>query len=199
MSKKNTGKYSVPGSEGEILPNLLGLTTKEQIDDAEFKGFLGAQIDLIRDLPETDTFDLPYLYTLHKKALGQVYFFAGKLRTVNISKGGFAFPAARFLPQAMEEYEKNMLMPLSEGYDDHEQLVYDLAKSHAELLFIHPFREGNGRAARLFAMLIYLKHTGKRVDFENILKHGYDKYIAAVQAAAQQHYELMAELFRKEL
>jgi cell filamentation protein len=193
----DTHKYSVSQPEAEILPNLPGLTTKELIDISEFMGFFSAQVDLLTGLSQVEIFDLDYLYAAHKKALGHLYSFAGYLRTVNMSKGGFIFPAARILPDAMKTYERTILLPLSERYADKEKLIYDLARSHAELLFIHPFREGNGRIARLLAMLIYLKQTGEWVNFSEILKNDMPEYIQAVQDAAYERYDCMTELFRK--
>lgn len=191
----NTGKYAVPGDEGEILPNKPGFTSKQDIDRAEFSGFFEARYDAIDDLSANTHFDLKYLYSLHRKALGDLYTFAGKLRTVNMSKGGFAFPAARFLPLAMEGFEKEMLLPLNATYANTEDMIRDIAKMHAELLFIHPFREGNGRVIRLLTELIYLKHTGKSIDFVP-MQQDMHAYIAAVQAAAHQNYAPMETVFK---
>lgn len=51
-----------------------------------------------------------------------------------------------------------------------EEFIKDLAKSHAELLYLHPFREGNGRTARLFATLIILKYHRIQIGFSLTLK-----------------------------
>lgn len=82
---------------------------------------------------------------------------------MNISKGGFTFPAAKFLEASMGEFEtsvlrKEPLIPASP-----EALIAHLAKVHGELLFIHPFREGNGRNARLLLDLISLYYDESAV------------------------------------
>ena len=67
---------------------------------------------------------------------------------------------------------------------------------HAELLFIHPFREGNGRTARLLADLIAIKFDFDKFSFENITDKEMSTYIKAVQSAAEKNYQPMIELFR---
>jgi cell filamentation protein len=67
---------------------------------------------------------------------------------------------------------------------------------HAELLYLHPFREGNGRIIRLFTRLISLVHRDADIDFEPLTEEGtFERYVAAVQQAAQANYAPMRELF----
>jgi cell filamentation protein len=72
--------------------------------------------------------------------------------------------------------------------------VNHLARLHAELLFIHPFREGNGRTARMFTNLIHITTTGHELNFKT-LEANIDRYISAVQQAGQKEYSLMEKLF----
>ena len=74
-----------------------------------------------------------------------------------------------------------------------------MAEVHAELLFIHPFREGNGRTARLLADIIALRYYGKKINFPPILKNYIKEYIHAVQQAALQNYDPMEKLMEKAL
>lgn len=90
-------KYNTLDNEGEILPNALGLTSKEAIEKEEAKGFVRAAIRLGNELTDETIFDVGYINNLHHLALGHLYEFAGRYRTVNMSKGGFTFPAAMFL------------------------------------------------------------------------------------------------------
>jgi cell filamentation protein len=189
-------KYTISDNEAEeeVLSNLFNLTTTEEIDESEFIGFIHAQQKAIDELSDDTVFDVLYLYKLHKNALGHLYSFAGKLRTVNISKGHFAFAPASFLLQAMEDFEIEFLNPLKERSLNEIHLLKKLARMHAELLFIHPFREGNGRTIRMFTNMIYLSKTGKELDFK-ILEHNLETYIKAVQQAGQKEYVLMEKLF----
>jgi len=189
-------KYKTPKSEDEILPNKLGLRDPEKIAEEEYRGFLKADIKFKSELDDIKTFDWNLLSSIHKTALGHLYEFAGELRQVNLSKDGFLFPSARFLPEIIIEFENNFLKPLTFGSSGYEDLILKVAPIHAELLFIHPFREGNGRTARLFADLIALKEGFDRFSFEKITEDRMSEYITAVQAAAESNYGPMTGLFR---
>ena len=104
------------------------------------------------------------LKQIHGYLFGGLYDFAGKIRTVNISKGGFKFVAAEFLPETLDQIEK-----MSE--DSFDQII----DKYVEMNVAHPFREGNGRTTRIWLDLILkrsLKNawTGVRLIKKIILK-----------------------------
>ncbi|MDZ4845346.1 MAG: hypothetical protein SH857_07325 [Chitinophagales bacterium] len=105
-------KYQTPDSQNEVLPNLLGFTIPGDIALSEFEGFLRAEIVLTEQLSAKTKFDTKYILKMHKLALGHLYAFAGKYRDVNLSKGGFPFAAAKFLPQTMETFNTEVLKKL---------------------------------------------------------------------------------------
>jgi cell filamentation protein len=186
-------KYKLPDSQAEILPNLLGLTTEKEIGESEFEGFLRAEIYFTEKLSERTKFDVKYILSLHKEALKHLYPFAGKLRSVNLSKGGFPFAAAKFLPDSMSAFEKEVLSSLKKTYEKREDIVRDIAIVHGELLFIHPFREGNGRTARLLANLMSRKAGYGTPKFEKVGKTEFEKYVVAVQNCAKKDYTKIIE------
>jgi cell filamentation protein len=186
-------KYESPSDQGEILPNLLGLKTEKEINEAEFEGFLRSEIYFSEKLTASTKFNVKYILSLHKEALKDIYSFAGKLRDVNLSKGGFAFAAAKFLPESMSVFEKEILSKLKNKYSSREELVRAIAVVHGELLFIHPFREGNGRTARLLANLMSRKAGFSSLKFDKVGKEEFDRYVMAVQNSAKKDYNLMIE------
>ncbi|MGA0556236.1 Fic/DOC family protein [Larkinella sp. VNQ87] len=194
-------KYQVPYDQHEQLPNRLGLVAAEEITLSEFEGFLRAEIQLTQELTSRTRFTGRYIQKIHQLALGHLYTFAGKWRTVNLSKGGFVFAAAQFLPDSMNLFEKSVLKKLPNRYADTEQLIDDIAVVHAELLFIHPFREGNGRTARLLANLMCRKQGLSALHWEKIepnpgAKIPFGDYIQAVQQATGQNYKPMKHIIR---
>lgn len=189
-------KYHTPKSEDEILPNKLGLTDPVKIAEEEYRGFLRAEIKFESELDDINQFNWQLISSIHKTAFSHLYEFASQLRQVNLSKGGFMFPAAKFLPSAVEEFGKEFLNPLPNSFENYEELIEHLAPLHAELLFIHPFREGNGRTARILVDLIALKRGFDRFNFDKITEKNMPEYIAAVQASADKNYEPMIRLFR---
>lgn len=189
-------KYRSPDSEDELLPNLLGLVTQEEIGLSEFEGFLKAEILLTEELTSRTKFNVKYILNIHKLALEHLYAFAGKYRDVNLSKGGFPFAAAKFLPQTMSDFENEILSGLPNKYQNKEDLISDIAVVHGELLFIHPFREGNGRTARVLANLMSRKAGYRSLQFDKVDKAVFEKYVLAVQKSADKDYSKMIEFIR---
>jgi cell filamentation protein len=193
---KSENRYHLPKNEAEVLPNLLGLTTAEEIGDAEFEGFYNTELIAGFELTAETTFNLDYIYQLHKNALSNIYDFAGQLRTVNTSKGGFLFPAAQFLPSIMSEFQTEILQALPHKYSTEDALIKDITIVHGELLFIHPFREGNGRTARTLANMMARKQGYHELVFDDIINKKFDEYVRAVQLVALKDYKPMEELIR---
>ena len=173
-------RYTTNGEEGEILPNLLGITDDETLHNAEFEGFLMAEILFTEKLTPKTKFSVKELYS-----------FAGRFRSVNISKGGFVFPAGRFIPDSMRIFEEEILSQLPDHYTSQQALIKDIAKVHGELLFIHPFREGNGRTSRILANLMARKQGYPGLNFKRI---DFNEYIIAVQQVARKDYSRMEQI-----
>ena len=107
------------------------------------------------------------LKQIHSYLFGGLYDFAGKIRTVNISKGGFTFAPIEFINEALSNIEK---MP--------ESTFEEIVDKYVEMNIAHPFCEGNGRATRIWLDLI-LKHALKKcVDWSQINK---DEYLKAME------------------
>ena len=102
------------------------------------------------------------LQQIHAYLFGGLYDFAGQIRTVNIAKGGFQFAMAQFLPQTLSTIEH---MP--------ETTFEEVADKYVEMNIAHPFREGNGRATRIWLDLILKKQLQKCVDWSKIDKNDY--------------------------
>jgi cell filamentation protein len=189
-------KYELPDSQKEILPNLLGIESIEALGLSEFEGFLKAEIMYTEKLTTRTKFSVSYILRLHKLALGHLYSFAGELRSVNMSKAGFVFAAARYLPQTVKQFDKEILSKLPDTYTHKDDLIKDIALVHGELLFIHPFREGNGRTARIIANLMSRKQGYDALRFDRIDEKKFPDYIAAVQKSAAKEYDPMIDLIQ---
>ena len=125
------------------------------VESLALEGATNAAID------ETETdhrFTSADIRRLHALWLRDIYTWAGEYRSVNVSRDGFMFASARFIPQLMRELEEGPLRSYTpcRAQDVAGQAVA-LAITHAELILIHPFREGNGRCARLLATLMGLQ------------------------------------------
>ncbi len=196
--EEGPGKYHIPKGEreGEVLPNKLNISDPEKLGKAEADGFSKAELSLIEELTDETTFDVDYIRNIHFLALSHLYKFAGEYRSVNISKGGFMFAAAHVIPDVMQKFESEVLLNLPHHYQDKEKLIYDIGKVHAELLFVHPFRDGNGRTMRILANLMSFKQGYGEINFE-LVKNDEElkgKYFKCVQAAGEEKYQPMVSL-----
>ncbi len=131
---------------------------------------------------------------LHRRWLDHIYPWAGEYRQVNVSKGGLMFAASAQVPRLMAEFEVQELARFTPcQHMDKAGLVAALARIHAELVLIHPFREGNGRCARLLGWLMALQAGWPPLDFSPLSGRGRVAYFAAIQAAlARDHVPLQA-------
>lgn len=102
------------------------------------------------------------LQQIHAYLFGGLYDFAGKIRTVNIAKGGFQFAMAQYLPQTLANIEK---MP--------EHTFDEIMDKYVEMNIAHPFREGNGRTTRIWLDLMLKRSLAKCVDWSQINKKDY--------------------------
>lgn len=96
----------------------------------------------------------------------------------------------------MKEFEQNQLVRYTPClFKRREEVVKALAEVHTELLLIHPFREGNGRLARLLSTLMALQAGLPLLDFSLISEHKKQEYITAVQSGVDRNYQPMEALF----
>ena len=99
---------------------------------------------------------------IHKYLFEDIYDFAGKVRDVNIAKGSFRFVPVMYLDSALESVSK---MP---------QNTFDkIVEKYVEMNIAHPFREGNGRATRIWLDLILKKELGMVIDWSKVSKEDY--------------------------
>ena len=102
------------------------------------------------------------LSQIHAYLFGDIYDFAGKLRDVNIAKGNFRFAPLMYLPQSLENIN---VMP----QNNFEQII----EKYVEMNIAHPFREGNGRATRIWLDLILRKELKQVIDWNEVDKEDY--------------------------
>lgn len=189
-----------PGSYGRVLRNRLQITRKREMDIIEAELYALAQPKLMGMFTKEHCFSAEDVCTIHKTWLGEVYEWAGQYRQVNVSKGDFSFAMARHIPQLMQEFENRLLnqyTPCTFATD--EEIISALAVVHTELMLIHPFREGNGRAGRLLAVLMAFQAGLPGLDFRGIQGQKKKEYFAAVQAGLDCNYEPMKKVFRSVL
>lgn len=187
-----------PGSRGRVLRNLHGIRSAREMARRESEALLLATQQLIDNTELDQTFTSADICRMHALWLGAIYPWAGEYRQVNMGKDGFMFAAAGEVPRLMREFERGPLREFTPcRMMGVEAQARALAVVHVELVLIHPFREGNGRCSRLFAVLMGLQAGLPALDFSGVRGEEKRRYIAAVQAGLDRNYEPMTAVFRR--
>jgi len=203
--RRKSGRYDVselveaqfePSSRRRVLKNLLGIKRKREMDRVEAREQLRALHELIEIYGKNHRFTAGDICRIHKVWLGTIYPWAGKYRQVNLAKEDFVFAAANQIPRLMEELEKGPLREFTPcRFDQIEKIAKSLAVVHTELVLIHPFRDGNGRVARLLATLMALQGGLPPLDFSGLKGRKRKEYFTAVRMGLDRDYRAMEAIF----
>ncbi len=185
-----------PGSRGLVLKNRLGIRSQGEMDQAEGREYVRAYSEVVRIFGQKHKFTAADICELHRIWLEPIYSWAGRYRQVNIVKDNFPFASALEISRLMDEFEKGPLKEFTPcRFRSTRKVIKALAVVHAELVLIHPFREGNGRVARLLGVLMALQAGLPTLDFGGITGRRKQEYFSAVQAGLSRDYRLMERVF----
>ena len=147
-----------------VLKNKLNITNQIELHKTEEKISKQKAIKLFDSgmMDKIKAGTVEGLQQIHKLLFEDIYEFAGVIRDVNISKGNFRFAPVMYLEQSLKNIEK---MPQS-TFDE-------IVEKYVEMNIAHPFREGNGRATRIWLDLIFKKEIEMVVDWNKIDKEDY--------------------------
>jgi cell filamentation protein len=187
-----------PGSRGRVLRNLLGIVRARDMAEAESQALVIAQEAAVEQYGPDHRFSAKDVRDLHPLWLGPIYSWAGEYRTINIGKAGFQFAHAPLIPRLMSELGRGSLRRCTPCKQTNKAAVAaNLAEVHAELILVHPFRDGNGRLARLLALLMALQAGLPPLDFSPMAGRGKRAYIAGIHASMSADYAPLRTLFLK--
>lgn len=146
------------------LENKLGITSSAELATQEERLSKKRALELFESgmLHKLEPGTFKTLQTIHKQLFMDIYDFAGKVRSVNIAKGGFRFVPAMYLLDALKQIER---MPQS-TFDE-------IIEKYVEMNVAHPFREGNGRSTRIWLDLILKKELQLVIDWSKVNKEDY--------------------------
>ena len=146
------------------LENKLGITNSAELAREEEKISKKKALELFESgmLDELDAGTFAALAEIHRYLFDEIYDFAGKVRSVNLAKGNFRFAPLMYLRAALENIDK---MPQS-TFDE-------IIEKYVEMNIAHPFREGNGRSARIWLDQILKKELRQVIDWSRVDKEDY--------------------------
>ncbi|MDT1958945.1 protein adenylyltransferase Fic [Carnobacterium divergens] len=147
-----------------MLKNKLGMTN--QVELAKFEEKISKtkakKLYTSGDIEEIEVGTYKGLSDIHCYLFDDIYDFAGQLRTVNIAKSNFRFAPVMYLEVSLNHIDN---MP--------QTTVEEIVEKYVEMNIAHPFREGNGRATRIWLDLILKNELSKVVDWNLINKEDY--------------------------
>ncbi|MCA6509942.1 MAG: protein adenylyltransferase Fic [Pseudanabaena sp.] len=160
------------------MENKLNITNQIDLAKAEEKVSKQKAKQLFDsgDIDKAEVGTFKGLAFIHAYLFGDIYNFAGKVREVNISKGNFRFAPVMYLKASLEYIDA---MPQG----NFEQII----EKYVEMNIAHPFREGNGRATRIWLDLMLKKEIKQVIDWNLVDK---DDYLSAMQRSAVKDVEI---------
>ena len=178
--------------------NLLGITSRHLLDEAEAEGIMRAE-NVLLDLPEETDFTVNLLLHLHREAFGRVYEWAGHYRRLNPNVGDFLPPPFQQVPtllyQFAEEVQHRQRLVTTET-----TLAALMAFAHHRFVAIHPFTNGNGRTARLLTDFLAFRHGYQEVAlYHRTGGQERETYLRAIKAGNQLDYAPLEQLIRAQL
>lgn len=161
-----------------ILTNKLNITDQIELARAEEKisKQKAKQLFDSGDIAKVEVGIFAGLSFIHAYLFGDIYEFAGKIRDVNIAKGSFRFAPLMYLEPSLKHIDT---MPHS-SFDE-------IIEKYVEMNIAHPFREGNGRATRIWLDLMLKKAIQQVIDWNLVDK---DDYLSAMQRSVVKDIEI---------
>jgi cell filamentation protein len=165
-----------------VLENKLNITdqvelarTEEKISKQKAKQLFDSS-----DIQHVESGTFKGLAYIHDYLFSDIYDFAGKIREVNISKEDFRFVPVMYLESALEKISR---MPQS--------TVDEIIEKYVEMNIAHPFREGNGRATRIWLDVIFKTELKQVIDWNRV---GKDTYLSAMKRSVVNALEIKTVL-----
>jgi cell filamentation protein len=184
-------KYCYPGTN--VLKNKLDIRDLDFLHQAERDYSSIRQAEIVKK-GVTGDFSMKHLCSIHRQLFQDIYTWAGKTRTVDISKGTI-FCLVQFIDSQFDDmYRKLKKENFLKDITDKREMAVRLAYYLGELNMIHPFREGNGRTQRIYIEQLCLNNGRFEIDFTEVTK---DEMIAASVRSANASNDLLEELLFK--
>lgn len=167
----------LPGKQRSVLKEWFKGNNDPLDEQSKKKAYDLIESGIIKDIEVGTT---KGLQKIHSYLFDGLYDFAGKIRNKNISKGGFMFASALYLPEILKQIDK---MP--------ENTIQEIVDKYVEMNIAHPFMEGNGRSTRIWLDQMLIRSLQKCVDWSKIDKNDYLSAMKASPSDASNIFKLI--------
>ena len=191
--------YSLNPSSDSCYEGTTCLINKFGVKDEKRLSELEAQITfakavLLEATPIEGAFDFEHFKKIHEFLLCDLYDWAGKVRTVDISKKRTIFLSAA----SIETTAARCFAKIADGYLDNlsfDEFATRIAEFYKDVNYIHPFREGNGRAQRIYFTQL-IRHYGYDINFSEV---DTDELMIATIQASQGVLDFLIDFFKESI
>ena len=161
-----------------VLENKLNITSQVELGRAEEKisKQKAKQLFDTKEINKIEVGTFAGLAQIHRVLFEDIYDFAGKIREVNIAKSNFRFAPLMYLKQSLEHIDV-----MAQGSFD------EIIEKYVEMNIAHPFREGNGRATRIWLDLMLKANIKKVIDWNLVDK---EAYLSAMERSVVKDIEI---------
>jgi cell filamentation protein len=206
-SRSRRDRYDVTGNveaeyvdaDGLVLVNKRGIAELEELQLLEEDCLTKAYETLLDEIRVDTPMSVELIRYVNERVFGTIFTWAGRWRTVNISKPGVTWPPPVFIAENMESLERDVLRkyPAASLTDD-ETFCRGVAVIQGEFLVIHPFREGNARTIKLVTDLLAAQSDRPPLSYDKT-DTGRNAYIAAASQAFSRNYAPLEAIIRRAL
>lgn len=199
--RRSPSRYDTSGSENEymdpeqtVLQNKKNIADLQKLHREEEKALGRAYEILLREVQSDTPITTELIRYAHGVIFGNLYTWAGRWRSVTISKPGVTWPPPDYLDEAMRMFEQEIL-PLYPASALHDDQAFCSALGHiqGEFLAIHPFREGNARTIKLCSNILAAQTDRPLLLFDET-EAGKEAYILAAHHAIMKNYSPMTTI-----
>lgn len=204
---RHKDRYDVTGNiEAEyvdadelVLVNKRGVTDLRELHLLEEECLAKAYESLIDEVRTDTPLTVELIRHIHERIFGTLFAWAGRWRSVNISKPGVTWPPPAYLDESMAALEREVLSKYpAAALTDDAKFCGAAAEIQGEFLVIHPFREGNARTIKLATDLLAAQTNRPLLSYDQT-DEGRDRYIAAASQAFRQNYAPLEAIIRRAL
>lgn len=189
--------------ETSYRETVFGIIPRSKLIPLEVEGIKKAW-DFVLEKSEKEKLPLTsdFLKETHKIGFGWIFpKMGGKFRTIEITVSNHTPPKPYLIPQLMKDFTKDLQtrikhLPKIEKENFLDEIISLLAWSHHRFLWIHPFKDYNGRIARLLNNIILLNLDLPPIELKVETKTGRKRYIEALQLADNYDYSKLEKIFR---